>query len=102
MKLKKHEVWLTCEQWSTEGGVSSDPTAGDLEVYSSLNEALQIWIDVYNHRNSIEGCKVTPSDRDDYDTGNSLVRWYVYTNAEGESFLIRTLIVRKYYYDTPD
>ena len=96
--IKKHEVWITCEQWSSIGGVSSDPTAGDLEVYSSLDEALEAWTDLSNHRNSREGCKVTPSDREDYNTENSLIRWYVYTNAEGYSFLIRTLIVRKYYY----
>lgn len=80
------------------GGVSSDPTAADLEVYSSFDEALQEWIDLRNHRNSREGCTVTPCDKEDYDTDNSHIRWYVYTNAEGNSFLIRTLIARKYYY----
>lgn len=96
--IKKYEVWLTCEQWRLSDGAFMETTGGDFELYPTLDEALQAWTDLSNHRNSREGCKVTPIDREDYNTENSLIRWYVYTNAEGNSFLIRTLIVRKYYY----
>lgn len=97
-RLKKHEVWVTCEQWAAEDKVLADPSGGDFEVYPSLDEALQAWTDLSNVRHCRKGCKVTPSDIQDYISDNVIIQWYNYTNAEGYKFLIRTIIVRKYYY----
>lgn len=97
-KIKKHEVWLTCEQWAAEDKAFSEPSGGDFEVYPALDEAEQAWTDLSNARNCREGCKVTPSDRQDYTSDDVLIRWYVFINSEGYNFLIRTIFCRKYYY----
>lgn len=96
--IKKLEVWLTCEQWRAKDNVFLEPSGGDFEVYASLVEAEQEWTNRSNIRNSREGCKVTPSDIQDYLSENVLIKWYVYTNAEGYDYLIRTILVKKHLY----
>lgn len=96
--IKKQEVWVVIEQWTHTEGIISEVVRSDIQVYATLDEAVQSWLDLSNHRNSREGCKVTPSDIEDYNSEDVLKRWYVYTNENGYTFLIYTIIARKYYY----
>lgn len=92
------EVWVVIEQWIHAEGIISEVMRSDIQVYATLDEAVQSWIDTSNDRNSREGCKVTPSAIEDYNSEDVIKRWYVYTNEKDYTFSIYTIIARKYYY----
>lgn len=97
-RLKKHEVWVTCEQWRFQNHTYSETFHSDLEVYPTLQEAEEAWASLSNDRNNREGSKVTPSLTEDYISENVIVKFYNYTRKDYDTLLVRTTFVRKYYY----
>lgn len=96
--IKKHVVWVTCEQWRYKNHTYSEMFHSDLAVYPTLREAEEAWARLSNDRNNREGCKVTPSQTEDYNSGDVVVKYYNYSTKGYDTIIVRTTFVRKYYY----
>ena len=97
--IKNHEVWITCEQWLTQEGIFFEIYSSDIMVFASLEEAQEEWERRRDSRKNREGCKVTASEKE-YDNRQFVkALHYLFTNEQDNSFIIRTLFLRKTYWE---